>query len=160
MKKLALASAIAAAAMVSTGAHAWTAHVILPNIPPPNDITIDCALTPWGGTSTMTYDPVNDTLNGTICLAPSGAGNYPYVKLDIGLMSSTGHSGGTHMTGGGIAIYTDTATSTTGWGYISTQPGASILCNGLTGGAISPPPPVLLCVATLLGMPAELWAYP
>jgi hypothetical protein len=156
MKKLALASAIAAATLVSTGAHALTGSIYL-TIPNPDlDITIDCALTPYGGTSVMYYNGNPDTLSGTICLAPSGPSNYPYVLLDIALFSRTGAGGGgTHMTGGGIAIYTDTASSTaTNWAYVSTQPGASISCPGLTPSAT---PPLNACSANLLGMPADLY---
>ncbi len=133
MKKLALATAIAAATVISTGAHAAVRST------PPSapflsgniqmwatgfgfDMEVDCASTTHPDFTTSLritgVDPTLITLKGEVCLDPNLNGT-PYVGLVLSLAGAATTSApfGTIFNAGNIDIFTDFGS---GWIYAYT----------------------------------------
>lgn len=164
MKKLALVSAIAAAAL-STGAHAVTPHIVTVGF----DITAACpapttafAITTPGGTV---------QINGDICLEPNGPGNAPFIKLGFHTVTGTyaGATGTLFDIGGSIQV---DAQTTAGWqpyatiAVSNTAPLDCTTATGITGlqiPVVAPgltPASAAICDTTLFGLSSQLFLAP
>lgn len=185
MKKLALVTAIAAAATISTGTHAQvlssniTAIDLEVNNGTPFNLAVDCAT----GTSTPGFNtalslkgpgigPYEIRLSGTVCL-DTGFGS-PYVALVFALSGEAvvSPNPGTVFNDGAVTIFTDFGT---GWIYYgsvdaSIATGTPIDCTTASGAGlqwVNPPsgtntlpgysPGNAVCATTLFGYPAELF---
>ena len=156
MKKLALASAIAAIATASVGAHAFpaTGAVITAGF----DITVPCSSTyndgmPGSALEDMTYDA--DGIYGTVCMDPTGGGA-PYVRLIVGMTNSTaGNASGTLMDGGYLFLDTDYGVGYAPYSVINVKI-TPIICQGMVP-PITATPPGLACTVTLFGQSVDLY---
>jgi hypothetical protein len=149
MKKLALATAIAAAA---TGAHASTAQLELYNVAPGVDAVVAC----YGPFSTAGLTVTGTAMTGDLCMDPSYGIGQPNVALTFNLSGSTS-GGATTYTAGAIDIWTDWGT-TSGWLYYGAISAATTPINCLD--MTSPPglmPATPSCTATLLNNAANIY---
>lgn len=160
MKKLALASAIAAATMASAGAHAVIASgvdlVFLGS--PDTNLAIDCSTTFDGGRTTLVVE--NDGIAGTVCL---DAGSI-HLMFDFSMTNPPGGVLGSTMDGGAVSIAWGSGWDWMPYSVIDVSI-SNVACPGLV-------PPTLLpgawpgnrtgtpaCTISLLGMAAELYLY-
>jgi hypothetical protein len=184
MKKLALVTAIAAAATISTGTHAQvlssniTAIDLEVNNGSPLNLAVDCATGTWtpGFTTALSLKgpglgAYQIRLSGTVCL-DTGFGS-PYVALVFGLSGSAVASPnpGTVFNDGTVSIFTDFGT---GWIYYgavdaSVATGTPIDCTTASGAGLQWATPSgtntlpgyspgnAVCSTTLFGYPSELF---
>jgi hypothetical protein len=151
MKNLALVTLIVAAAMTSSSAHSLIANGA--DVASSGNIVIPCSSTPSGGKSRMVVTSTG--IVGTVCMAPNGAGFYPYFMLNISITNPPGGALGTTMNEGAILIFED---NNLGWDSstlnVDDVSFTNISCPGLI-------PPTLLPGAYSSSIPAciNLFGY-
>jgi hypothetical protein len=160
MKKLALAAAVAAATMASTGVHAVIANgvdlVFLGS--PDANLAIDCSATFDGAMTTMVVE--NDGIAGTVCLDAGAI----HLMFNFSMTNPPGGVFGSTMNGGAISVASGSGLNWTPYSVIDISI-SNVSCPGLT-------PPILLpgawpgnrtgnpaCTLNLLGLAAEIYLY-
>ena len=133
MKKLAISSAVAAAAMISTGVNAAISSNVTGGQVFIGNINIEAGCPPPGSYLNIGGTLPDVTLTGVVCVDPNLNG-MPFVRLRFNLGGTYALGSGTTFDGGAIGIDVDTGSGWVFYAAITATPTNPILClSGMVG---------------------------